>query len=252
MIYNSECLEALSDLVKELESDFDIKFEFELSNYLYNTFECRVIKDKKCIKVFSYPEFALAKFILDLQKFTKELEEKRRGEVLMFKVTRCIGEFEEVFRFMRELENRFQIKFNIQKDVEVAKLRIEAICCRTNEAIEIFEYHFIDIDQLESDMKYIEKKLIEKQKQETEKTRRSSAEKIVTKLQNWVNENPYRCLYEFTNDGGLRIILINAIEGRYFTYAFNLDGDISDKEIDEYLDWVVDCLKNIELVEAEE
>ena len=154
-----------------------------------------------------------------------------------------VREINSIFAFMRQLENRFQMKFNIQKNLGVAKLRIEAICCRTNETIEIIEYHFIDIDQLKSDMKELEKKLIEKQKQEIEKIRKTNAEKIVTKIQNWVNGNPYRCLYELTNDGSLRVIIISAIEGRYFTYVFNLDEDISDKEIDEYFDCVVDCLK---------
>lgn len=157
MIYNSECLEALSELMKELEDDLDIKIELEFDD----TFKCRIIKNAECIKEFNYHKVSLARLLLDLQQYSQELEEKRKEEVAMFKVAECIGEFAKVFRFMRELEDRFQIKFNIQKDAGIAKIRIEAIQLTTGEMIDAFEYHIVEPEQLKTDMEDLEEKLIE-------------------------------------------------------------------------------------------
>ena len=110
MIYNSECLEALSELMKELEDDLDIKIEIEFDD----TFKCRIIKNAECIKEFNYPKFLLARLTLDLQQYSQELEEKQKEELFISKMMGCIGKFEEVFRFMRELEKRFSIRFNVE------------------------------------------------------------------------------------------------------------------------------------------
>lgn len=157
MIYNSATLEALSELIKELENDLDIKIEIEFDD----TFKCRIIKNAECIKEFNYHKVLLARLTLELQQYSQELEEKRKEELFISKIMGCIGEFEEVFRFMRELEKRFSIRFNVEKDMGIAKVRIEAIRIATGEIIDAFEYHIVEPDRIQSDMEDLEKKLIE-------------------------------------------------------------------------------------------
>lgn len=104
----------------------------------------------------------------DLQQYSRELEEKQKKELFISKkelfiskMMGCIGKFEEVFRFMRELEKRFSIRFNVEKDMGIAKVRIEAIRIATGEIIDAFEYHIVEPDRIQSDMEDLEKKLIE-------------------------------------------------------------------------------------------
>lgn len=157
MIYNSATLEAFSELIKELEDDLGIRIEIEFDD----TFKCRIIKNAECIKEFDYPKISLIRLVLDLQKFVKELEEKQKEELFISKVMGCIGKFEEVFRFMRELEKRFSIRFNVEGNIGIANVRIEAIRSATGEMIDAFEYHIVEVDRIQSDMEYLEKKLIE-------------------------------------------------------------------------------------------
>lgn len=184
MIYNSATLEALSELIKELENDLDIKIEIEFDD----TFKCRIIKNAECIKEFNYHKVLLARLTLELQQYSQELEEKRKEEVAMFKVAECIGEFAKVFRFMRELEDRFQIKFNIQKDVGIAKIRIEAIQLATGEMIDAFEYHIVEPDQIQSDMEDLEKKLIEND-------RSKKAKEVVKILDDYARSKGWNCYF---------------------------------------------------------
>ena len=157
MTCNSATLEAFCDLVKELEDDFNIKIELEFDD----VFKCRIIKNTKCIKEFNYPKISLVRLVLDLQQYSQELEEKQKEELFISKIMGCIGKFEEVFRFMRELEKRFSIRFNVEKDMGIAKVRIEAIRIATGEIIDAFEYHIVEPDRIQSDKEDLEKKLIE-------------------------------------------------------------------------------------------
>lgn len=142
--------------MKELEDDFNIKIELEFDD----VFKCRIIKNTKCIKEFNYPKISLVRLVLDLQQYSQELEEKQKEELFISKIMGYIGEFEEVFRFMRELEKRFSIRFNVEKDMGIAKVRIEAIRITTGEKIDAFEYHIVEPDRIQSDMEDLEKKLI--------------------------------------------------------------------------------------------
>lgn len=184
MIYNSECLEALSELMKELEDDLGIKIELEFGD----TFKCRIIKNAECIKEFNYHKVSLARLLLDLQQYSQELEEKRKKEDFMFKAAECIGEFAKVFRFMRELEDRFQIKFNIQKDAGIAKIRIEAIQLTTGEMIDAFEYHIVEPEQLKADMEDLKEKLIENE-------RMVKAKEVVKFLDDYAQSRGWVCYF---------------------------------------------------------
>lgn len=184
MIYNSDTLEALSELIKELENDLDIKIELEFDD----TFKCRIIKNAKCIKEFNYPKFLLARLTLELQQYSRELEEKQKEEDFMFKAAECIGEFAKVFRFMRELEDRFQIKFNIQKDAGIAKLRVEAIQLATGEMIDAFEYHIVEPEQLKADMEDLKEKLIENE-------RMVKAKEVVKFLDDYAQSRGWVCYF---------------------------------------------------------
>lgn len=157
MICNSATLETFSELIKKLEDDLGIRIEIEFDD----TFKCHIIKNAECIKEFDYPKTSLIRLVLDLQKFAKELEEKQKEELFISKMMGCIGKFKEVFRFMRELEKRFSIRFNVEKDMGIAKVRIEAIRIATGEIIDAFEYHIVEPDRIQSDMEDLEKKLIE-------------------------------------------------------------------------------------------
>ena len=68
MIYNGATLEALGELIKELESDFDIRIEIEFDD----AFKCRIIKNGECIKEFNYHKVLLAKLVLELQQYSQE------------------------------------------------------------------------------------------------------------------------------------------------------------------------------------
>lgn len=184
MIYNSECLEALSELMKELEDDLDIKIEIEFDD----TFKCRIIKNAECIKEFNYPKFLLARLTLDLQQYSQELEEKQKEELFISKMMGCIGKFEEVFRFMRELEKRFSIRFNVEKDMGIAKVRIEAIRIATGEIIDAFEYHIVEPDRIQSDMEDLEKKLIEND-------RSKKAKEVVKILDDYARSKGWNCYF---------------------------------------------------------
>ena len=74
MTCNSDTLEAFCDLVKELEDDFDIKIELEFDD----AFKCRIIKNAACIKEFNYSKTSLVRLVLDLQKYSQELEKNNR------------------------------------------------------------------------------------------------------------------------------------------------------------------------------
>lgn len=184
MICNSATLETFSELIKKLEDDFNIKIEIEFDD----TFKCRIIKNAECIKEFNYHKVSLARLVLDLQQYTQELEEKRKEEVAMFKAAECIGEFAKVFRFMRELEDRFQIKFNIQKDAGIAKIRIEAIQLATSEMIDAFEYHIVEPDRIQSDMEDLEKKLIENDQA-------TKAKEVVKFLDDYARSKGWNCYF---------------------------------------------------------
>lgn len=157
MICNSATLETFSELIKKLEDNLGVRIEFEFDD----TFKCRIIKNAECIKEFDYPKTSLIRLVLDLQQYSRELEEKQKKELFISKMMGCIGKFEEVFRFMRELEKRFSIRFNVEKDMGIAKVRIEAIRIATGEIIDAFEYHIVEPDRIQSDMEDLEKKLIE-------------------------------------------------------------------------------------------
>ena len=188
MIYNGATLEALGELIKELEDDLDIRIELEFDD----TFKCRIIKNIECIKEFTYPKISLVKLVLDLQQYSQELEEKRKEkekeEDFMFEVAECIGEFAKVFRFMRKLENRFQIKFNIQKDVGIAKIRIEVIRIATSEMIDAFEYHIVELERLKADMEDLEEKLIENE-------RAAKTKEVVKFLDDYAQSRGWNCYF---------------------------------------------------------
>ena len=65
MIYNGANLEALGELIKELEDDLDIRIELEFDD----TFKCRIIKNTECIKEFAYHKVTLVKLVLALQQY---------------------------------------------------------------------------------------------------------------------------------------------------------------------------------------
>ena len=188
MIYNGATLEALGELIKELEDDLDIRIELEFDD----TFKCRIIKNIECIKEFTYPKISLVKLVLDLQQYSQELEEKRKEkekeEDFMFEVAECIGEFAKVFRFMRKLENRFQIKFNIQKDEGIAKIRIEVIRIATSEMIDAFEYHIVELERLKADMEDLEEKLIENE-------RAAKTKEVVKFLDDYAQSRGWNCYF---------------------------------------------------------
>lgn len=184
MICNSATLETFSELIKKLEDDLDIKIEIEFDD----TFKCRIIKNAECIKEFNYHKVSLARLVLDLQQYTQELEEKRKEEVAMFKVAGCIGKFEEVFRFMRELEKRFSIRFNVEKDMGIAKVRIEAIRIATGEIIDAFEYHIVEPERLKTDMEDLKEKLIENE-------RMVKAKEVVKILDDYAQSRGWVCYF---------------------------------------------------------
>lgn len=191
MTCNSATLEAFCDLVKELEDDFNIKIELEFDD----VFKCRVIKNTKCIKEFNYPKISLVRLVLDLQQYSQELEEKQKEELFISKkelfiskMMGCIGKFEEVFRFMRELEKRFSIRFNVEKDMGIAKVRIEAIRIATGKIIDAFEYHIVEPDRIQSDMEDLEKKLIEND-------RSKKAKEVVKILDDYARSKGWNCYF---------------------------------------------------------
>lgn len=184
MTCNSATLEAFCDLVKELEDDFNIKIELEFDD----VFKCRIIKNTKCIKEFNYPKISLARLVLDLQQYSQELEEKQKEELFISKIMGYIGEFEEVFRFMRELEKRFSIRFNVEKDMGIAKVRIEAIRITTGEKIDAFEYHIVEPDRIQSDMEDLEKKLIENDQA-------TKAKEVVKFLDDYARSKGWNCYF---------------------------------------------------------
>lgn len=219
MIYNSATLEALSELMKELEDDLDIKIEIEFDD----TFKCRIIKNKECIKEFNYPKFLLARLTLDLQQYSQELEEKRKEEDFMFKAAECLGKFAKVFRFMRDLEERFQIKFNIQKDVGIAKIRIEAIQLATGEMIDAFEYHIVESKRLKADMEDLEEKLIENKQA-------VKAKEIVKFLDDYARSKGWDCYFRnlevCKSSGILRAVLVSCKEKHPCFVSFYLGNSI--------------------------
>lgn len=184
MTCNSATLEAFCDLVKELEDDFNIKIELEFDD----VFKCRIIKNTKCIKEFNYPKISLVRLVLDLQQYSQELEEKQKEELFISKIMGYIGEFEEVFRFMRELEKRFSIRFNVEKDMGIAKVRIEAIRITTGEKIDAFEYHIVEPDRIQSDMEDLEKKLIENDQA-------TKAKEVVKFLDDYARSKGWNCYF---------------------------------------------------------
>lgn len=219
MIRNSATLEILGELIKKLEDDLGIRIEIEFDD----TFKCRIIKNAKCIKEFNYHKVSLARLVLDLQQYTQELEEKRKEEVAMFKVAECIGEFAKVFRFMRELEDRFQIKFNIQKDAGIAKIRIEAIQLTTGEMIDAFEYHIVEPEQLKTDMEDLEEKLIENE--QTVK-----AKEVVKFLDDYARNRGWDCYFRnlevCKSSGILRAVLLSCKEKHPRFVSFYLGNSI--------------------------
>ena len=221
MIYNGATLEALGDLVKELEDDFDIKIELEFDD----TFKCRIIKNEECIKEFNYPKVLLARLVLELQQYSQELEEKRKEkeEDFMFEVAECISEFAKVFRFMRKLENRFQIKFNIQKDAGVAKIRIEVIRIATSEMIDAFEYHIVELERLKADMEDLEEKLIENE-------RAVKTKEVVKSLDDYARSRGWDCYFKnlevCKSSGILRAVLISCKEKHPRFVSFYLENSI--------------------------
>lgn len=184
MICNSATLETFSELIKKLEDNLGVRIEFEFDD----TFKCRIIKNAECIKEFDYPKISLIRLVLDLQKFAKELEEKQEEELFISKVMGCIGKFEGVFRFMRELEKRFSIRLNVKKDMDIAKVRIEAIRIATGEMIDAFEYHIVEPDRIQSDMEDLEKKLIETD-------RATKAKEIVKSLDDYARSKGWNCYF---------------------------------------------------------
>lgn len=184
MICNSATLETFSELIKKLEDDLGIRIEIEFDD----TFKCRIIKNAECIKEFDYPKTSLIRLVLDLQQFAKELEEKQKEELFISKVMGCIGKFEEVFRFMRELEKRFSIRFNVEKDMGIAKVRIEAIRIATGEIIDAFEYHIVEPDRIQSDMEDLEKKLIENDQA-------TKAKEVVKFLDDYARSKGWNCYF---------------------------------------------------------
>lgn len=125
--------------------------------------------------------------MLDLQKFTRELEEEKQKEMIN-KVIGCISEFKEVFRLMQEMEKRFPIRFNIEKDMGIAKLRIEVFWIATGEMIAIFEYHIVESERIKSDMEDLEKKLIEDD-------RIKKAKEVVKFLDDYVRSKGWNCYF---------------------------------------------------------
>lgn len=184
MICNSATLETFSELIKKLEDNLGIRIEIEFDD----TFKCRIIKNAECIKEFDYPKTSLIRLVLDLQQYSRELEKKQKEELFISKMMGCIGKFEEVFRFMRELEKRFSIRFNVEKDMGIAKVRIEAIRIATGEIIDAFEYHIVEPDRIQSDMEDLEKKLIEND-------RSKKAKEVVKILDDYARSKGWNCYF---------------------------------------------------------
>ena len=223
MVYNGATLEALGKLIKELEDDLDIRIELEFDD----TFKCRIIKNGECIKEFNYHKVLLATLVLELQQYSQELEEKRKEkekeEDFMFEVAECIGEFAKVFRFMRKLENRFQIKFNIQKDVGIAKIRIEVIRIATSEMIDAFEYHVVELERLKADMEDLEEKLIENE-------RAAKTKEVVKFLDDYAQSRGWGCYFSnletCKNSEILRAVLLSCKEEHPHFVSFYLGNSI--------------------------
>ena len=184
MICNSATLETFSELIKKLEDDLGIRIEIEFDD----TFKCRIIKNAECIKEFDYPKTSLIRLVLDLQQYSRELEKKQKEELFISKVMGRISEFEEVFRFMRELEKRFSIRFNVGKDIGIAKVRIEAIRSATGEMIDAFEYHIVEPEQLKVDMEDLKEKLIENE-------RMVKAKEVVKFLDDYAQSRGWVCYF---------------------------------------------------------
>lgn len=191
MICNSATLETFSELIKKLEDDLGIRIEIEFDD----TFKCRIIKNAECIKEFDYPKISLIRLVLDLQQYSRELEEKQKKELFISKkelfiskMMGCIGKFEEVFRFMRELEKRFSIRFNVEKDMGIAKVRIEAIRIATGEIIDAFEYHIVEPERLKTDMEDLKEKLIENE-------RMVKAKEVVKILDDYAQSRGWVCYF---------------------------------------------------------
>ena len=219
MICNSATLETFSELIKKLEDDLGIRIEIEFDD----TFKCRIIKNAECVKEFTYPKFSLARLTLDLQQYSQELEEKRKEEINMFKAAECIGEFAKVFRLMRELENRFQIKFNIQKDTGIAKIRIEAIQIATSEIIDVFEYHIVESERLKADMEDLEEKLIENEQA-------VKAKEVIKFLDDYTRSRGWDCYFRnlevCKSSGILRAVLLSCKEKHPRFVSFYLGNSI--------------------------
>lgn len=145
----------------------------------------------------------------------------------MFKAAECIGEFAKVFRFMRELEDRFQIKFNIQKDAGIAKIRIEAIQLTTGEMIDAFEYHIVEPDRIQSDMEDLEKKLIETD-------RVTKAKEIVKSLDDYAQIRGWNCYFSdleaCKSTAILKAVLLSRKEKYPRFVSFWLDDSIDEIE----------------------
>lgn len=221
MICNSATLETFSELIKKLEDNLGVRIEFEFDD----TFKCRIIKNAECIKEFDYPKISLIRLVLDLQKFAKELEEKQEEELFISKVMGCIGKFEGVFRFMRELEKRFSIRLNVKKDMDIAKVRIEAIRIATGEMIDAFEYHIVEPDRIQSDMEDLEKKLIETD-------RATKAKEIVKSLDDYARSKGWNCYFgnleNCKNSAMLKAVLLHRKEKYPRFVSFCLDDSIKD------------------------
>lgn len=223
MTCNSATLEAFCDLVKELEDDFNIKIELEFDD----AFKCRIIKNTKCIKEFDYPKVSLVRLVLDLQQYSQELEEKQKEELFISKVMGCIGKFEGVFRFMRELEKRFSIRLNVEKDMDITKVRIEAIRIATGEMIDAFEYHIVEPDRIQSDMEDLEKKLIETD-------RVTKAKEIVKSLDDYAQIRGWNCYFSdleaCKSTAILKAVLLSRKEKYPRFVSFWLDDSIDEIE----------------------
>lgn len=163
-------------------------------------------------------------FMLDLQKFTRELEEEKQKEIIN-KAIGCISEFKEVFRLMRELEKRFPIRFNIEKDMGIAKLRIEVFWIATGEMIAIFEYHIIESERIKSDMEDLEKKLIEDD-------RIKKAKRVVEFLDDYACSKGWNCYFGnlevCKNSAMLKAVLLHRKEKHPRFMSFYLDDSFED------------------------
>lgn len=165
-------------------------------------------------------------FMLDLQKFTRELEEEKQKEMIN-KVIGCISEFKEVFRLMQEMKKRFPIRFNIEKDMGIAKLRIEVFWIATGEMIAIFEYHIVESERIKSDMEDLEKKLIEDD-------RVTKAKEIVKSLDNYAQIRGWNCYFSdleaCKSTAILKAVLLSRKEKYPRFVSFWLDDSIDEIE----------------------